>query len=177
MRRSWSRGERATALSGFVGGLCIAIEPVLCGIILAVLAVGTFSLSFEQPSGHRSLALLVPVFALGLVVCSAYVGVVMAGPTRELLRTLRPILIVDGYVCWRPPDEGSPFGSNGYAAVLSEAGELVCEWPTLGLVPLSAGRAPALVEFSERDGIHRVDGRPSGLLGTGTVPAGVRLLR
>jgi hypothetical protein len=88
----------------------------------------------------------------------------MWNPTRALHQTFRPIFIVDGYVRYRPPDADSPVDSNGYVAVLTDDQRIACEWATLGEIPLRGATVPALTEFSEYGGVHRIDGRPTGVL-------------
>ncbi len=129
------------------------------------LTIGTLMVRTDPqfPSEHN-LVILSPIFGLGLVACIVYAFAVMLAPTRALVHTLRPIYIVDGYVRYRPPDADSPVNSNGYVAVLTEAGTTACEWATIGDVPLPDHTTPALCEFSEYGGVHRIDGRPTGVL-------------
>jgi hypothetical protein len=165
IRRPWTRRERTVVLHGFFGRLCIAVEPILCCVMFLALTIGTLIVRTDpqHPDDHN-LVILSPIFGLGVVACVFYAVCVMLAPTRALLQTLRPIFIVDGYVKYRGPDNDSPVNSNGYVAVLTHDGNIACEWATLGEVPLSAYTAPALCEFSEYGGVHRVDGRPTGVL-------------
>jgi hypothetical protein len=117
----------------------------------------------SAPEEHN-MVILSPIFGMGVIACIFYALALMLAPTRALIQTFRPIFIVDGYVRYRPPDAESPVDSNGYVAVLTEDQEVACEWPTLGEVPLRAATVPALSEFSAYGGVHRIDGRPTGVL-------------
>jgi hypothetical protein len=116
-----------------------------------------------HPADHN-MVVLSPIFGVGIVGCIFYAIALMWAPTRAMIQTFRPIFIVDGYVRYRAPDADSPADSNGYVAVLTEDGRVACEWPTLGDVPLRTATIPALSEFSEYGGVHRIDGRSTGVL-------------
>jgi hypothetical protein len=165
VRRAWRRSERSIVIQGFVGRLVIAIEPILCGIMFLALTIGMFIVRTDRlrPEEHN-MVLLSPIFAIGVLACVCYALVLMWNPTRALRHTFRPIFIVDGYVRYRAPDAASPADSNGYMAVLTENSALACEWATLGDIPLRAQTIPALTEFSAYGGVHRIDGRPTGVL-------------
>jgi hypothetical protein len=165
IRRAWTRSERLVVIHGFLGRLCIAVEPVLCGTVFLALTIGTLIVRTDpqHPNDHN-LVILSPIFAIGLLACIAYAIGVLLAPARALLQTQRPIYIVDGYVRYRPPDDESPVDSNGYLAVLTDDGYVACEWATLGEALLSEQTSPALSEFSEYGGVHRIDGRPTGVL-------------
>jgi hypothetical protein len=98
---------------------------------------------------------------------------VMAPPVRALFHTRRPIFIVDGYIRFRRRDNASKAGTNGYIAVLTEDGSVACEWPTLGEIELPDHTRPAFCEFSEYGGVHRIDGRLTGVLPAHMPPLGV----
>ena len=142
------------------------------------LTIGMFIVKTDptHPNDHN-MAILAPVFALGVVACIFYAIALMLSPTRALLQTFRPIFIVDGYVRYRPPDATSPVDSNGYVAVLTEDSSLACEWPTVGDVPLRAMTIPALSEFSEYGGVHRIDGRSTGVLPDRIARFGVGIIK
>jgi hypothetical protein len=53
---------------------------------------------------------------------------------------------------------------NGYVAVLSEERRTVAEWPIARDVPVVDSIRPALIEFSRYGGIHRIDGRSTGVI-------------
>jgi hypothetical protein len=171
VRRAWTRSERRVVLMGFLGRLSIAIEPILCGIVFAVIALGLFfapRLSGLRPDGHHwvsgDIVVIAPVFALGFLACVFWALAVMFAPVRALLHTIRPIYKVDGYIRFRCRDASSEEGSNGYVAVLIEDGTVACEWPTLGEVELPNDTRAAMCEFTEYGGVHRIDGRPTGVL-------------
>src|ERR1700722_18517515 len=178
IRRNWRRSERLVVLHGFFGRLCIAIEPILCGTMFLALTIGMLIVRTDptHPNDHN-MVILSPVFALGVVACIFYALALMLAPTRALLHTFRPIFIVDGYVRYRPPDAESPVDSNGYAAVLTENQQTACEWPTLGDVPLRDLTIAALTEFSEYGGVHRIDGRPTGVLPERIARLGVGIIK
>jgi hypothetical protein len=165
IRRPWSRAERRVVLHGCAGRLCIAIEPMICGTMFLVLTIGMFVVRTDpaHPAEHN-MVILAPIFAVGVVASAAHGIAVMLAPIRALLQTLRPIFIVDGYVRYRAADARSPDGSNGYVAVLDESSNVACEWHTLGDTPFAPMKLPSLCEFSEYGGIHRIDGRPTGVL-------------
>ena len=165
IRRAWGSNERSIVLNGFFGRLVIAIEPILCGTMFLALTIGMLIVRTDpyRPQEHN-MVILSPIFALGVVACIFYALVLLWNPTRALLQTFRPIFIVDGYVRYRAPDAESPVDSNGYLAVLTHEKNLVCEWATLGEVPLRALMVAAHTEFSEYGGVHRIDGRLTGVL-------------
>jgi hypothetical protein len=178
IRRNWRRSERLVVLHGFFGRLCIAIEPILCGTMFLALTIGMLIVRTDptHPNDHN-MVILSPVFALGVVACIFYALALMLAPTRALLQTFRPIFIVDGYVRYRPPDAESPVDSNGYVAVLTEDSSVACEWPTIGDVALRAVTIPSLAEFSEYGGVHRIDGRPTGVLPERIARLGVGIIK
>jgi hypothetical protein len=165
IRRPWTRKERLVVIHGVAGRVCIAIEPTLCGLTFLALTVGMFFVSTDpHRPGEHNMVILAPIFAIGAFASTVYSCAVMLTPLRALAHTFAPIFIVDGYVRYRASDARSPGGSNGYVAVLDDEGHAACEWPALGNVPIVAARYPALCEFSEYGGIHRIDGRLTGVL-------------
>jgi hypothetical protein len=171
IRRPWTRAERRVVLYGFFGRLSIAVEPLLCGMVFAAITVGVF---FAPRLSHgrvnADIVVIAPVFAFGVVACAAWALGVMFAPARALAHTLRPIYVVDGYIRFRRRDTRSAEDSNGYIAVLTEDLTIACEWPTLGEIELTDHERPALCEFSEYGGVHRIDGRGTGVL-PGKIPA------
>jgi hypothetical protein len=165
IRRPWRRSERMVVINGFLGRLCIAIEPMICGTMFLALTIGMLIVRTDpaHPDEHN-MVMLSPIFGMGVVACVFYAFGLMLAPTRALIQTFRPIFIVDGYVRYRSPDAESPPDSNGYVAVLTEDSSVACEWPTLGDVPLRPVTIAALSEFSEYGGVHRIDGRSTGVL-------------
>ena len=165
IRRPWTRDERGVVLMGFLGRASIAVEPLICGIVFAIITVGIFAAPrFSPRYVHSDIVVIAPVFGLGMLACGFWLAAVMFAPTRALLHTLRPIYVVDGYIRFRRRDASSETGQNGYVAVLTEDGCVACEWPTLGEVELPDAMRAALCEFSEYGGVHKIDGRLTGVL-------------
>ncbi len=155
IQRSWTRSERRVVLRGFFGRLAIAIEPVICGTLFAGLTIGLMI---------RREFFLAPIFALGLVAFAIYAVWMLVKPTRALLATMAPIYIVDGYLRLRPRDESSEDPARGYVAVLSHDRSIVHEWPFYGEILEPDQLLPAMVEFSDFGGIHKIDGRSTGAI-------------
>ena len=165
IRRPWTRAERGVVLMGFLGRASIAIEPLICGVVFAIITVGIFAAPKLSPMYvHSDIVVIAPVFGLGVVACAFWLAAVMFAPTRALWHTTRPIYLVDGYIRFRRCDAFSEAGQNGYVAVLCEDGTVACEWATLGEVELPDATRAALCEFSEYGGVHKIDGRLTGVL-------------
>ncbi len=167
VRRMWTRAERRVVLNGLFGRLLIAIEPVICSIVFGSLTLGLIFLPLPASAKlthWESAIVLAPIFGLMTVAFLAYATFVLVAPVRALLHTFSPIYIVDGYVRYRRPDRQTDGDSNGYVAVLNEDRRAVAEWPCLGEVAVPDSLRPALVEFSFYGGIHRIDGRSTGVL-------------
>lgn len=165
IRRPWTRAERSVVLHGVAGRMCIAIEPILCGTVFTILTIGMFVVRTDptRPTEHN-MVILAPIFAIGVLASIAHAIALLRTPFRALRQTFRPIYIVDGYIRHRTVDTKSPEGTNGYVAVLDESSRPICEWHTLGTIPLAPLMQPARTEFSEYGGIHRIDGRRTGVL-------------
>ena len=88
----------------------------------------------------------------------------LVAPVRAYFQTFKPIYVVDGYVRYREPDVKSEIDGTGYVAALFEDGTLACEWECFGDKPLPNRTIPSLVEFSTYVGIHKIDGKSTGLL-------------
>ncbi|MDB5026800.1 MAG: hypothetical protein JWO66_489 [Candidatus Eremiobacteraeota bacterium] len=165
IRRPWTRAERRVVLTGFFGRLSIAIEPMLCGLVFGAITLGVFFAPKLSPRWvNPDIIIIAPVFGLGVLACAAWALGTMLAPVRALVHTLRPIYLVDGYIRYRGRDTTSSIDSNGYVAVLTEDRIIACEWATLGTIELPDLSRPALCEFSEYGGVHRVDGRSTGVL-------------
>ena len=80
---------------------------------------------------------------------------------------------MDGYLRYRTPDRATEADSNGYISVLDENRLTVAEWPTIGEEPIADHVRPALIEFSYYGGIHRIDGRSTGVLPASMSACGV----
>jgi hypothetical protein len=165
IQRPWTRAERRVVLWGFFGRLSIGIEPLIVGFVFGGITVGVFLAPHLSPKWvNPDIIIVAPVFALGVLGSIIWLLGIMLAPARALFHTLRPIYRVDGYIRYRGRDERSSARENGYVAVLTEAGAVACEWPTLGPVELPDQTRAALCEFSEYGGVHAIDGRPTGVL-------------
>jgi hypothetical protein len=174
IRRPWTRSERRVVLHGFFGRLSIAVEPLLCGMVFAAITIGVFwAPRFSPKYVHSDIIVIAPVFGLGVLACAVWLLGVMLAPVRALAQTLRPIYVVDGYIRYRRRDRHSRADTNGYVAVLTETRLVACEWPTLGEIELPNLTRPALCEFSEYGGVHKIDGRSTGVLPGRIPPLGV----
>jgi hypothetical protein len=174
--RPWSRAERRVVLQGFFGRSLIAVEPVICFAVFGALTAGL--IFFPLPAAARmtrweSAIVLAPIFGLAATAFFAYSVAVMLAPVRALLDTFRPLYQVDGYVRYRWADKRSDDDSTGYVAVLDHRRRTIAEWPLYGDDPLVEDVRPALVEFSFYGGVHRIDGRSTGVLPETFAPLGV----
>ena len=155
IQREWTKAERNIVLQGVIGRALIAIEPVLCGSVFLALTIALFL---------RHQYVIAPIFGLAVLAFAAYAIIVMVKPVKAILETHAPIYIVDGYIRYRAPDAASEEDANGYVAVLLEDRRVACEWPTEGDDPVPDTIRPALLEFTDYGGIHRIDGRSTGVL-------------
>jgi len=147
---------------GLTGRFALAIEPLLGTIFMALLTWGIVYRAHHVPS-DATLIKIAWIFALGAVVFAGYFVAVLVAPLVAYVQTFAPILIVDGYVRYREPDDRSRPDACGYAAVLLADRAVAGEWEWLGSRRLFNATIPALVEFS-RYGIHKIDGKSTGLL-------------
>ena len=158
------------------GRLLIAIEPVLCAAVFGALTIALVFLPLPKNANlthWESAIVIAPIFGLITFAFIGYATFVLMRPVRALLHTFSPIYIVDGYVRYRKPDRNTEGDSNGYIAVLNEDRRAVAEWPSIGDDPIGDSIRPALVEFSFYGGIHRIDGRSTGVLPASLPTAGV----
>jgi len=160
VRRTWTRAERKVVWRGFLGRLLIAVEPLVCSLVFALL-VGGLILA-NRPDAPA--IMLSPIFGLASLAFAAYAVVLMVGPIRALLETFSPIYVVDGYVRYRRPDLHSNPRSNGYVAALNEGRQMLCEWETTGMGEVFERIEPALVHFARYGGIISIDGRRTSLV-------------
>lgn len=169
-RRPWTRAERRVVLRGFFGRLTIAIEPMIVAIFFALLPIGLLL-------RRQEIALMVaPIFAVAAIAFCAYAIALMMPSARAVVETFSPIYTVDGYIRYRGEPKNPP---EYFVAVFNAESELLAEWP-LREWPQSIGDQllwPALVEFSPYGGIHKIDGRPTGVLPTEIAPFGVGIAR
>lgn len=162
-RRRWTRAERAIVWRGLTGRLALAIEPLIGTVFMALLAWGIVYRAHHVAS-EASLAKIAWIFGLGAIAFAGYFVAVLIAPVAAYFQTFRPIYILDGYVRYREPDERSQLDACGYAAACFEDRSVACEWEWLGKRRLPNVTIPALVEFSVYAGIHKIDGKPTGLL-------------
>ncbi|GAC1659721.1 MAG: hypothetical protein NVS9B12_13540 [Vulcanimicrobiaceae bacterium] len=153
---------------GVMGRLTIAAEAILGTLVFAFLTWGVY---LRAKHTEESLIVLVPVLAVGALGFIFYGIALMVAPIRAFLQTFAPIYIVDGYVRYRGPDAFSDEDATGYVAVLFEDRDVACEWEAFGKEPLPERIIPTLAEFSIYAGIHKIDGKSTGL-----VPATTTLL-
>ncbi|MBV8726086.1 MAG: hypothetical protein JO078_06630 [Candidatus Eremiobacteraeota bacterium] len=162
-RRRWTPQERKVVWRGLTGRFALAIEPLLGMVFMALLAWG-----IVYRAGHvasdATLGKIAWIFALGALAFGGYFIAVLVAPFIAYLHTFRPIYILDGYVRYRAPDERSQPNACGYAAALFPDRTIAGEWEWLGKKPLPNLTLPALVEFSSYGSIHRIDGKPTGVL-------------
>jgi hypothetical protein len=168
VRRAWTKAERRVVLNGLFGRLLIAIEPLICTVVFGALTIGL--IFFPLPAGtsarqHQDAAMVLsPIFGLAASAFLVYAIAVLVPPVRALLHTFSPIYIVDGYLRYRRPDRHTEADSNGYIAVLNEDRRAIAEWPSAGEYEAPDSLRPAMIEFSVFGGIHRIDGRSTGVL-------------
>ena len=142
-----------------LGRLAIAVEPLTIALFFIALCTGLLM-------RHQEGAILIaPIFGVAALLFLAYAAVLMISVTRAVIETYGPIYVVDGYVRYRAVDV--KFQDTAYfVAVLDERRNVLGEWP-LSCRPPAIDRAdpwPALVEFTPYGGIHRIDGRSTGVL-------------
>lgn len=151
-------------MRGLLGRLAIAVEPAIIALLFCVFTLALWRRGTDGNPDHFGLALLAPIFGLGAGAFTVYAIYLLRAPLRALRETYEPVFIVDGFLRTRARDDLSERGYNGYVAVLLDDGRVACEWPTIGNGDLAAVQTPAMLEFSEYGGIHRIDGTPTGVL-------------
>jgi hypothetical protein len=164
IRRPWTPEERHIVVQGFWGRAAIAIEPALGSLVFFALTVGMIVRGLHAPDGMAGPACIAGIFFLGFLGFVAYGIGLMFAPFRALVSTRQPIFIVDGYLRSRPPDARSEEESAGYVAVLTADSDVAYEWSAHGETPLEHSLQPVHVEFSEYGGIHKIDGKSTGVL-------------
>ena len=166
--RPWTQRERRIVWRGLTGRFSIAIEPLLGGLFFAALSYGIVWRA--RVAGPKDLWILWPVFGIVSLAFFAYFVAVLVAPFAAYMQTYKPIYQIDGYMRYRGPDEYSEPGSSGYAAVLFEDKEMCAEWECFGIKRLPDATIAAHVEFSEYGGVHKIDGKPTGVLPDGDLP-------
>ncbi|HEV2262186.1 MAG TPA: hypothetical protein VGR69_07880 [Candidatus Rubrimentiphilum sp.] len=166
--RPWTEKERSIVRRGLFGRFAIAVEPLLGTLFFALLAWGIL---WRARVAEPDVWILAPIFALVACGFAIYLIAVLAAPVIAYAQTFKPIYILDGFVRYRGPDDFSEIAASGYVAVLFEDRGLCCEWECFGRNPLPNATTPALVEFSEFGGIHKIDGHSTGVLPDEDLPA------
>ena len=166
--REWTEHERRVVWRGLTGRMAIAIEPLLGVIFFTFLTWGIVYRSQHSPD--HDIVKIAWIFAIGAIAFGGYLFAVMIAPLIAYAQTFKPIYIIDGYVRYRPPDELSEDDGSGYVAVLFEDRVMACEWECFGRKHLPELVLPAMTEFSEYAGIHKIDGRSTGLVPDHEIP-------
>ena len=161
--RSWTQAERKVVWRGITGRFAIAIEPLLGLLFMSFLTWGIVYRSEHVPS-ERTLIKIAWIFAIGAIVFLGYFIAVLVAPLLAYVQTYKPIYKVDGFVRYREPDDRSKEDGHGYVATLFEDRSVACEWEYFGRRRLENATIPAMIEFSVFAGIHKIDGRSTGLL-------------
>ncbi|MGA8535034.1 MAG: hypothetical protein WB615_13080 [Candidatus Tumulicola sp.] len=167
--RAWTPRERRIVWRGLTGRLAIAVEPLLGVVFMSLLAWGVVWRAQHVPD-DATLVKIAPIFALGAIAFGGYFVAVLVAPFTAYLQTFKPIYVLDGYVRYREPDEHSESDACGYVAALFADRSVACEWEWLGKKRLPNVTISALVEFSVYAGIHKIDGKPTGLLPDDDLP-------
>ncbi|HTU83372.1 MAG TPA: hypothetical protein VMF61_14655 [Candidatus Acidoferrales bacterium] len=162
-RRRWTDRERRVVWRGLTGRFALAIEPLLGVIVMTALAFGIVWRAQHVPE-DATLIKISPFFGVTALAFFAWFVALLVAPFRAYLQTYGPIYVLDGYVRYREPDERSEDDARGYVAALFADRSVACEWEWLGTPRLPNVTIPALIEFSTFAGIHRIDGRSTGLL-------------
>ena len=168
-RRRWTARERRIVWRGLTGRMSLAIEPLVGAIFMALLTWGIVYRAQHVPS-DATLIKVSWIFALGAIAFAGYFIALLVTPFSAYLQTFLPIYILDGYVRYREPDDKSREDARGYVAALFPDRTIAGEWEWLGNRRLPNRIIPAIVEFSRYAGIHKIDGRSTGLLPDDDLP-------
>lgn len=162
-KRRWTDRERRVVWRGLTGRLAIAIEPLLACAFMLFLFWGIVYRAQHVPADH-DLIKLSWIFPMGALAFFGYFIGVLFAPVNAFLQTYKPIYIVDGYLRYREPDDKSEIDGAGYVATLFEDATLACEWECFGKKRLPNRTIAAHIEFSPYAGIHKIDGKSTGLI-------------
>jgi hypothetical protein len=162
-QRSWTPTERRVVWRALRGRFAIAIEPLLGLLLMTFLTVGIIYRA-QHVAADRDLVKIAWIFGLGAICFAGYFVAVLVAPLVAYMQTFKPIYIVDGYVRYREPDKISEIDGAGYVATLFEDRTVAAEWECFGKKRLPNRTIPALVEFSLHAGIHKIDGKSTGLI-------------
>lgn len=138
----------------------------MLSLVFAGLAVGMI---LRRP--HQEALVLSPIFICAALAFVVYAIALMVGPVRAFLHTFSPIYVVDGYVRYRKSHPQDPY-ALAYVAVLDDQQQLLGEWP-LETERIPNHTRPALIEFSMYGGVHRLDGKSTGVLPAELPPLGI----
>jgi hypothetical protein len=174
-RREWNAAERSVVVRGLIGRCSIAIEPLICAFAFTAITVVPFILPFHEvqfagkPAQFTLAEVIAPIFALGAIAFFAYAIGVLIAPMRAYIETFKPLFVMDGYVQYR----SCGAAESDFIAVLDHQRKLVHEWKLAEAASIKNGVFPALIEFSYFGGIHRIDGRETGILPKHFMPFGI----
>ena len=168
-QRPWTERERRIVWRGLCGRFALAIEPLLGMFFMAFITAGIVWRA-HHVAADATLIKIAWIFALGFLAFAGYFVGVLVTPLGAYLQTFKPIYSLDGYVRYRQPDEHSQIDGCGYVAALFADKSVACEWEWLGKKRLPNVTIPALIEFSTYAGIHKIDGKPTGLLPDDDLP-------
>jgi hypothetical protein len=161
--RAWTDAEREIVWRGLMGRMAIAIEPLL-GLVAMIFLTWGIVYRSQHVAAERDLIKIAFIFVIGAVLFAIYFIAVLVAPFLAYLQTFKPIYKVDGFVRYRERDAESTEDASGYIATLFEDETVACEWEFYGKKPLQNAVVPAMIEFSVYAGIHKIDGRSTGLL-------------
>ncbi len=167
--RPWTRAERRVVSRGFWGYFFIAIEPVIISALFSLLAV-TLLLRKQETA-----VFVAPIFFCASLAFLAYAIVLLTPPVRALVESFGSVYNVDGYIRYRAHSRYEDEPPTYFVAVLDAGGEELGEWPMRERPrAMSVGDVwPAVVEFTPYGGIHRIDGRSTGVLPASMSACGV----
>jgi hypothetical protein len=169
-QRPWTERERRVVWRGLTGRMAIAVEPLIGMAFMAFITWGIVWRAQHVPA-DQTLIKIAWIFGLGFFLFLGYFVAVLVAPFAAYLQTFKPIYVLDGYVRYREPDEYSESDARGYVAALFPDESVACEWEWLGKKRLVNATIPSLIEFSIYAGIHKIDGRNTGLLPDEELPA------
>lgn len=161
--RPWTARERLVVWRGLTGRFALAVEPLLGVLFMGFITVGIVWRA-HHVAADATLVKIAPIFAIGTIAFAGYFVAVLVAPFAAYLQTFKPIYVLDGYVRYREPDEHSQADACGYVAALFPDRSVACEWEWLGRKRLPNATIASLIEFSVYAGIHKIDGKPTGLL-------------
>ena len=160
--RPWTESERLIVWRGLTGRFALAVEPLLGTLFFGALTWGIIWRA--RVAKPHDMWILSPIFGMAALAFLAYFIYLLVAPLTAYAQTNKPIYLIDGYVRYRGPDDDSDLGASGYVAVLFADQQLCCEWECYGMKKLPDMTLPAMCEFSEYGGLHKIDGKSTGVL-------------